>query len=97
MFRLKKSQIKQDSAQVLAVQALEFLAADEDRLNNFLTSTGMDVGDLREIAASDHFAESLLDFICSSDELVLAFCESAGTSPEQLMRTVQGLKGYDSL
>ena len=70
--------LSQESAELLAVQALSWLAANEELLPVFLGSTGASASDVRDNAREPEFLASVLDFLLMDDAWIAAFCESAG-------------------
>lgn len=69
-------------AEVLALQALAFVAADETLLPRFLALTGMDGTDLRAAASETGTLIAVLDFLMFDDASVIVFAEHAGVQPE---------------
>lgn len=67
-----------DSAQVVALQALAWIAADEDRLAGFMAMTGAGPADLRARAADADFLGAVLDFLLTDDAWVIGFCDAHG-------------------
>jgi hypothetical protein len=82
-----------DSARSLAVSALAFIAADPDRLNRFLSLTGLGPDNLRTAAADPAFLGSVLDYLVSDEELMLAFAADARVKPEAIARAHAALCG----
>jgi hypothetical protein len=82
-----------DSARSLAVRALAFIAADSDRLNRFLNLTGLGPHNLRTAAADPAFLSSVLDYLVSDEELLVAFAGDAGLKPEAVARAHAALRG----
>jgi Protein of unknown function (DUF3572) len=72
--------MQQDAAYVLAIQALGWLAADDEVFPLFLGATGADIGDLRARAADPDFLGAVLDFLLTDDAWVVAFCDGHGHS-----------------
>ena len=70
--------MQQDKAETIAIQALGWLAADQDLFQTFLGASGMNVNDLKEMAADPQFLGAVLDFILMTDSTVTGFCDSAG-------------------
>ncbi len=68
-------------AETLAIEALQFLAADVDRLQRFLATTGLGPQNLREAARDSNFLVSVLDHVCDDERLLLAFAEVASADP----------------
>lgn len=67
--------MQQDSAQVLALQALAWLVADEEMLPIFLNATGAGLDDLRARAGDVDFHGAILEFLMMDDQWVVAFCD----------------------
>jgi hypothetical protein len=77
--------MSQESAETIALQALAWLAANEDLLATFLGSTGAAGDELRERAKDAEFLGSILDFLLMDDAWVMAFCDMAGLSYDKPM------------
>ena len=75
-----------ERAEILALEALAWLAADPDGIARFLAASGVEAADLREAAGSTGLAAAILNFLLSHEDLLTAFCESNGTSPASLHR-----------
>ena len=91
---LKKMQSANvDSARSLAVSALAFIAADPDRLNRFLSLTGLGPDNLRTAAADPAFLGSVLDYLVGDEELMVDFAANAGLKPEAVARAHAALCG----
>lgn len=65
-------------AQVLALQALGWIASEDEVLPVFLTATGANLADLRSRAADPDFLAAVLDFLMQDDRWVVAFCDAQG-------------------
>ncbi len=78
-------------AAALVVEVLTFLGDDPERLDRFLAMSGLSIGDLRAVAATPVFAESLLDHLCSDERLLVAFAESKGYDPASIEQARQAL------
>jgi hypothetical protein len=72
----------EEGAEILALQALGWLAADEARLERFLALSGLDGATLRQTADSRDTARAVMDFLLSDEELLLDFCEIAQIRPQ---------------
>jgi hypothetical protein len=89
VLKAEKRRISPDLAQELAIAALHYLAQDEDRLNGFLTNTGLSADNLREAANEPQFMSVLLDYITSDDTLVLSLAAEANVAPETIAAAAQ--------
>ncbi|EAQ10733.1 uncharacterized protein DUF3572 [Maritimibacter alkaliphilus HTCC2654] len=85
--------MKQEMAETIGLQALGWLAGNDDLLPVFLGSTGGDVGALREGAGDPQFLAAVLDFITMDDAWVVAFCDASGLDYAQPMQARQALPG----
>jgi hypothetical protein len=81
------------AAESLAVSALSFLAADSDRLQRFLSVTGLGPGNLRAAAAGPGFYASVLGYLVADERLLVRFAAEAGFSPEEVVGALAGLEG----
>lgn len=85
--------MSQESAETIALQALAWLAANDDLLPVFLGSTGTVADELRERAQEADFLGSILDFLLTDDAWVVAFCDVAGLSYDKPMMARAVLPG----
>ncbi|GKY88606.1 DUF3572 domain-containing protein [Sinisalibacter aestuarii] len=85
--------MQQDTAETLALQALGWLAGNDELLPVFLGSTGASEADLRAGAGDPAFLGSVLDFLTMDDAWVIAFCDSAGLAYEAPLAARQALPG----
>src|SRR5260221_12026170 len=68
-------------AEIVAVQALSFIAGDPERLGVFLAETGIGPETLRSAAADPHFLAGVLDFVLRDDATVKAFAATSELDP----------------
>lgn len=80
-------------AQVLAIEALGWIAADDEIFPQFLASTGASLGDLRARAADTEFLAAVLDFLMLDDRWVVAFCDAGGHAYTALQAARAALPG----
>ncbi len=73
-----------ENAEILALEALGWLAGEEDAIQRFLNLSGMDSAALRDGAGSPEMGVAVLDFLLANEDLLLLFCESATIPPKQL-------------
>ena len=71
-----------DEAEALALQALAFLASEPERIEPFLSVTGLNPANLRQAAGEPGFLAAVLDHIGSSDSLLLEFAGNLRLNPE---------------
>ena len=70
--------------EALGVEALTFLAADQERLRDFIGASGIDPGDLRAAAGQPGFFRGVLSHVANDDALLVAFAASRGDRPERV-------------
>ncbi len=81
-------------AEVLALLALNFLAADEDRFSRFMLTTGLDEQALRAGAAEPAFLGGILDFLLGDEPLLVAFSSENELNPLDVTKARTHLPGY---
>ncbi len=84
-----------DRAETIALQALAFLAADDEALGGFLHFTGLGVGELRAAAANPEILAGILDYVLQDEAMLLAFCKAADIRPDEPIRARAYLPGGD--
>ena len=89
--------LSQDSAEILAIEALSWLVGNDELLPVFLGATGASESDLRARAKDPEFLASVLDFLLMNDAWVEAFCLSGGYAPEFPLRARAALPGGASV
>ncbi len=85
--------MQQDRAELIAVQALGWLAGNDDLLPVFLGATGSNVDDLRAQAGDPAFLGAVLEFLMNDDAWVIGFCDSVGLKYDEPMQARQALPG----
>ncbi len=74
-----------DDARTVALQALAFIAGDDDLMVRFVGLTGCDAADLRRQISDDGFLGGVLDFLLGDEPTLLAFVAAADLAPEAPM------------
>ena len=87
----KRPPYSRETAEMLAVQALAFIAEDDDRLNGFIASTGITAQSIRDAAHDPNFLVGVLEHILADENLLIAFADSAGFDPAEVARSRQAL------
>ena len=80
----KGSTNPQEVAEIVAIQALSFLASDPERLATFLTESGIGPQTLRASASDPKFLAGVLDFIMRDDATVQAFASASQLTPQAI-------------
>jgi hypothetical protein len=87
----KPIQNAREVAEIVAVQALSFIAGDPERLGMFLAETGIGPETLRTAAADPRFLASVLDFVMRDDSTVKAFANLSQLHPTNIAAAHQAL------
>jgi Protein of unknown function (DUF3572) len=78
-------------AEIVAVQALSFIAGDPERLGMFLAESGIGPETLRTAATDPHFLANVLDFVMRDDATVKAFAAVSQLHPTNIAAAHQAL------
>ena len=78
-------------AEIVAIQALGFIAGEPERLGLFLAESGIGPETLRTAATDPHFLASVLDFVMRDDATVKAFAEASQLHPTNIAAAHQAL------
>ena len=87
----------QDRAETVALQALAWLASNDEVLPVFLGATGASLSDLSGQAPNPVFLGSVLDFLLMDDTWVMGFCDSVGLAYEAPMQARAALPGGEAV
>ncbi|WP_298260091.1 DUF3572 domain-containing protein [Bradyrhizobium sp.] len=89
---MKKSKRNpREVAEIVAIQALSFVAGDPERLGAFLAESGIGPETLRSAAADPRFLAHVLDFVIRDDATVKAFAEVSQLHPTNIAAAHQAL------
>lgn len=88
---------RQESAETIALQALGWLAGNEDLMPVFLGATGASVNELANSANDPAFLGSVLDFLVMDDAWVMAFCDAMNLPYEAPMQARRALPGGEQI
>ena len=87
----KKGSLAAEVVEVLAIQALGFIAQDEEQLGRFLAITGMGPAEIRAASRDRHFLVGVLDYVSGDEALLVAFAQHAGIDPTRIGIAQQAL------
>ena len=87
----KPVQNPREVAEIVAIQALSFIAGEPERLGQFLAETGIGPETLRTAAADPRFLASVLDFVLRDDAIVKAFASASKLHPTNIAAAHQAL------
>ena len=72
-------------AESIAIQVLNFIVADVDRIIQFLNVTGLQPETIRESATSSHFLLGVLEYVAKDDELLKAIDQEMQIRPAAIL------------
>jgi uncharacterized protein DUF3572 len=82
---VRASKPSRDEAERIALEALGYLVADEDRLWAFLGATGLEPGTIRQAARTPGFLVAVLDHVAANEAFLIELAATLGIKPERLM------------
>lgn len=94
---MKNSDTNTNQAEVVALGALQFLAAEPERFSRFLSLSGLSVQDISAQADQTEFLASVLDYLLSDEKLLLGFAENDSLEPQMIANLRRQLPGATQL
>ena len=88
-----QSSAAREAAEMLAIQALAFLAEEPARLSAFLDLSGIPAADIRTAARERGFLAGVLEHMLADESLLIAFADRAGIDPAEIVRARRALGG----
>lgn len=85
--------MQQEQAEIIALQALAWLAGNEELCPVFLGATGGSVDEMRTRATDPAFQAAVLEFITMDDAWVIAFCDTIDLAYDKPLRARYALPG----
>lgn len=82
-----------DAAEILSLQALGWLAGDDEALPRFLGASGADMAHLRQNAGHRDTQLAVVAFLLGQEDLMLRFCAEAGIAPAAVHQAHHALGG----
>lgn len=70
--------LQRESAEVIAAEALAWLAGRDELFPVFLGASGVTIDEMRQRAAEPEFLAAVLDFLLMDDSWITSFCDDAG-------------------
>jgi Protein of unknown function (DUF3572) len=83
----------QETAEMLTIQVLAFIAEEPERMALFLSATGIEPAGIRDAAREPDFLAGVLEHMLGDENLLLAFADSAGINPAEIARAHGVLSG----
>jgi hypothetical protein len=87
----------QQTAEVISLRGLGWIASQDDVFEGFLAATGSSAAEVRARAGERDFLVAVLDFLLQRDDWVIAFAQSSGLGAEQPMMARAVLGGNDRM
>jgi hypothetical protein len=75
-----------EAAEMLAIQALGFIAEDDARMSAFISATGIEPSAIRDAAHEPDFLTGVLDHMLADESLLTGFADSAGLNPASIAK-----------
>lgn len=86
-----------EQSELIALQALGWLAGQDEIWPVFLGATGASADDARDRAGDPAFLASVLEFLTSDDSWVMAFCDQANLKYEMPLQARYALPGAEQV
>lgn len=93
----RHSETNTSHAEVLALEALGYLASDTERFGRFLRLTGLSLDAVRAGAGDPQFLASVLDYLLQDEPLLLAWCDAAGHHAGAVAAARRTLPGFQAI
>jgi hypothetical protein len=84
-----------DQAESIALQALAFLASDDELLPRFLALSGIEAAAIRKAAAEPGFLAGVLAFFMAHEPSLFQLTEATGLKPEDFDAAARALPSGD--
>jgi Protein of unknown function (DUF3572) len=78
--------LQEETARALAIEALQFIAQDPERLGRFLSLSGIEPQSIREAAREPGFLLGVIEHLLGDESLLLAFANQNEIDPGDLRR-----------
>jgi hypothetical protein len=85
--------MNQEQSEILALQALTFLASDEKRLSWLMTETGLDPTGLSNPTDRLEILAGVLDFLLNHEDILIDFCAAENINASNPARARRFLPG----
>lgn len=89
----RRPEVMRETAEMLAIQALSFIAEEPERLGRFLAVTGLEAQSLRDAAREPNFLLGVLDHLAGDERLLTEFASQHELPPETVTRARDLLAG----
>ncbi len=80
-----------ETAEILALQVLAFIAGEPARLQTFIESSGISLDDLHQRATDHDVLHACLDAVMHDESALLMFCANAAIEPDAIAHAERAL------
>ncbi|MGI8525597.1 MAG: DUF3572 domain-containing protein [Pseudolabrys sp.] len=80
----RQAAVNPEAAETLAIQALNYIAADAERLGRFLALTGIGPGEIRAAAREPGFLAGVLEHVAGHEKMLVEFAAETGIDPAEV-------------
>jgi hypothetical protein len=87
--------VQHQEAEIIALQALAWLAGNDEICPIFLGATGGSTDEMHARATDSTFQASILEFITMDDAWIVAFCDSVDIGYDKPLRARYALPGTE--
>ena len=85
-----------ESAQIIGLQAITYIMANEDLLSRFIALSGSSQEEFREKIRDPIFLTACLEFLLANEVDLLSFCTDSDIDPSSPMQAFESLGGNNS-
>lgn len=89
----REAELNAETAEIVAIKVLSFIADDPARLERFFAATGLTPQEVKIRAGDADFLGGVLDFLLADEPLVLQFADHAGLDPGIVLTARAALPG----
>ena len=93
----EKMPLNRERSETVGLQALAWLAAQDDVFPVVLNASGASLAEMRARANDPAFLGAVLDFLMNEDAWVIAFCRAENLTFDIPMRARAGLPGGEAV
>src|SRR5688572_13516199 len=90
---MRAAGMTRELAETVAIQALDFIAQEPERLGRFLAMTGLEPESLRAAARGPNFLLGVLDYLAGDEVLLREFASQSEIAPELVTKARDILAG----
>ncbi|PHZ83650.1 DUF3572 domain-containing protein [Paremcibacter congregatus] len=89
--------MNKEQAEIIALQALTYMATHEDILIAYLRLSGIAPEDLKNSAANPATLGSIIDYFLQDEKRLVALCDAENIAPDHLIKARRCLPGGEDI